>query len=121
MQCLQTSEAMSQRNSPSMPGAVGVMPASVGGVPDPCSASASTSVSACRSVWATPSGLRCSMNATCRQVLAPSPTVLSYDMPVSSWPSSGTAFHSLHATSQALHPMHTVVSVKKPMRGGWST
>jgi hypothetical protein len=28
--------------------------------------------------------------------------------------SSGTSFHSLHATSQALHPMHTVGSVKKP-------
>src|SRR6478672_5432659 len=36
-------------------------------------------------------------------------------------PSSGTAFHSLQATSQALHPMHTEVSVKKPIRGGWST
>src|ERR1700758_3932832 len=35
-------------------------------------------------------------------------------------PSSGTAFHSLHATSQALHPMQTEVSVKKPIRGGCS-
>src|ERR1700677_3703866 len=35
-------------------------------------------------------------------------------------PSSGTAFHSLQATSQALHPMQTEVSVKKPIRGGWS-
>jgi hypothetical protein len=26
-------------------------------------------------------------------------------------------FHSLHATSQALQPMHTDVSVKKPIRG----
>src|SRR5439155_13702572 len=36
-------------------------------------------------------------------------------MPVSGMPSSGTLFHSLQATSQALHPMHTVVSVKKPI------
>src|SRR6516162_3818271 len=35
-------------------------------------------------------------------------------------PSSGTAFHSLHATSQALQPMQTEVSVKKPIRGGCS-
>ncbi len=46
--------------------------------------------------------------------------MLSYDMPVRLRPSSGTAFHSLHATSQALHPMHTDVSVKKPIRGGCS-
>src|SRR3984885_9327214 len=43
----------------------------------------------------------CSMNATCRQVDALSRTELSYDIPVSSSPSSGTAFHSLQATSQA--------------------
>jgi hypothetical protein len=61
------------------------------------------------------------MNATWRQVDAPRPTVLSYDMPDRAIPSSGTAFHSLHATSQALHPMQTEVSVKKPIRGGWST
>src|SRR5690606_16518563 len=36
-------------------------------------------------------------------------------------PSSGMRFHSLHATSQALQPMHTEVSVKKPFRGGGST
>jgi hypothetical protein len=58
------------------------------------------------------------MNATCRQVVALRSAVLSYDMPVSSSPSSGTAFHSLHATSQALQPMHTDVSVRKPIRGG---
>ena len=62
----------------------------------------------------------CSMNATCRQVDAPRPTVLSYDIPDRLMPSSGTAFHSLQATSHALHPMHTEVSVKKPIRGGWS-
>src|SRR4051794_6596366 len=61
-------------------------------------------------------GLRCSMNATCRQVDAPSFLVLSKDIPVNSKPSSGTSFHSLHATSHALQPMHTDVSVKKPMR-----
>ena len=60
------------------------------------------------------------MNATWRQVEAPRPTVLSYDMPVRLSPSSGTAFHSLQATSQALQPMQTDVSVKKPIRGGWS-
>ena len=35
-------------------------------------------------------------------------------------PSSGSAFHSLQATSQALQPMQTEVSVKNPIRGGWS-
>src|SRR3954449_7312930 len=61
-------------------------------------------------------GLRCSMKATCRHVDAPRLFVLSNDMPVNSSPSSGTLFHSLHATSQALQPMHTDVSVKKPTR-----
>src|SRR5436305_12097475 len=42
-------------------------------------------------------------------------------MPESSKPVSGTLFHSLQATSQALHPMQTDVSVKKPIRGGWSS
>src|SRR5262249_23584712 len=36
-------------------------------------------------------------------------------------PSSGTSFHSLQATSQALHPMQTEVSVKKTIRGGCPT
>src|SRR2546430_817918 len=61
-----------------------------------------------------PSGLRCSMNATCRHVSAPRPWLLSYDMPVNTSPSSGTWFHSLHATSHALHPMQIDVSVKNP-------
>ena len=56
--------------------------------------------------------------ATCRQVSAPSPTVLSIDIPVKASPSSGIAFQVLHATSQALQPMQTEVSVKNPMRGG---
>ena len=54
------------------------------------------------------------MNATCRHVDAPNATVLSYDIPVNEKPSSGNWFHCLHATSHALQPMHTVVSVKKP-------
>src|SRR6266704_2040173 len=34
--------------------------------------------------------------------------------------SAGSWFHSLHATSHALQPMHTVVSVKNPMASGIS-
>src|ERR671937_2056366 len=62
----------------------------------------------------TRSGFSCSMNATWRHELAPSVDVLSYDSPVQTRPSSGTRFHSLQATSQALQPMQTLVSVKKP-------
>src|SRR2546423_15642347 len=36
-------------------------------------------------------------------------------------PSSGTPFHSLHATSHALQPMQTLVSVKKPIRSAMVT
>src|ERR671936_1451733 len=85
VQCLQTSELISQRR-------------------------ASTSPSPPRT------GSFCSMKATCRQVFAPSSEVLSYDSPVQTIPSSGTRFHSLQATSQALQPMQTEVSVKKPTR-----
>src|SRR5579859_715519 len=46
--------------------------------------------------------------------------VLSNDMPSRFRPSSGTLFHSLQATSHALQPMQTEVSVKKPTRGGCS-
>src|SRR5919204_2135105 len=63
------------------------------------------------------SGWFCSMKATWRQVLAPSSEVLSYDSPVQTIPSSGTRFHSLQATSQALQPMQTEVSVKNPTLG----
>ena len=35
-------------------------------------------------------------------------------------PSPGTSFQVLHATSHALQPMHTEVSVKNPTRGGCS-
>jgi hypothetical protein len=48
--------------------------------------------------------------------LAPRLPVLSYELPVSAISVGGMAFHSLQATSQALQPMHTVVSVKNPMR-----
>src|SRR5690349_17411812 len=58
-----------------------------------------------------------SMKATCRQVDAPRETVLSYDIPVKWKPSSGSWFHCLHATSHALQPMHSVVSVKNPFTG----
>ena len=57
------------------------------------------------------------MNATWRQVSAPSARVLSYDSPVHGSISPGTSFHSLQATSHALQPMHSDVSVKKPTRG----
>jgi hypothetical protein len=36
-------------------------------------------------------------------------------MPLKNMPSSGNWFHCLQATSQALQPMQTVVSVKKPI------
>src|SRR3954470_10974347 len=106
VQCLQTSEDMSQRMSPR------------------------SSASSRRAAWltsessipsSTPTGLRCSTNATWRQVSAPSPRELSIDQPVCTSPSSGTWFHSLQATSHALHPMQTLVSVKKPIRGGASS
>src|SRR5215210_5993673 len=85
VQCLQTSELISQRNA---------------------STCSSPPGSTC-------SGSFCSMNATCRQVFAPSSEVLSYDSPVQTRPSSGTRFHSLQA---ALQPMQIEVSVKKPTR-----
>src|SRR5690242_3067969 len=65
----------------------------------------------------TPCGSICtfSTNATCRHVVPERWTVLSYDMPVNAKPSDGNSFHCLHATSHALQPMHSVVSVKKPV------
>src|SRR5205823_6944983 len=62
------------------------------------------------------SGCCCSTKATWRHEFAPSVEVLSYDSPVQTSPSSGTRFHSLQATSQALQPMQTDVSVKNPTR-----
>src|SRR3954469_21364993 len=85
VQCLQTSDDISQRSASTSP-------------PSVCS------------------GSFCSMKATWRQVFAPSSEVLSYDSPVQTIPSSGTRFHSLQATSQALQPMQTDVSVKNPTR-----
>ena len=49
-----------------------------------------------------------------RQLFAESRSVLSKLAPLNRRPSSGKPFHCLHATSQALQPMHRVVSVKKP-------
>src|SRR4051794_2938740 len=99
VQCLHTSDAISHRSSLAGETCSGPVP----------SRRAPTT-------WA-PRGLRCSMKATCRHVSALKPLVLSYDQPLKSKPSSGTWFHSLHATSHALQPMHTLVSVKKPTRG----
>src|SRR6266849_4145836 len=56
-----------------------------------------------------------STNFTCRHVEWPSASVLSYESPLNEKPSSGISFHSLHATSHALHPMQSVESVKKPV------
>src|SRR3954452_25427785 len=86
VQCLQTSELISQRRTSCLP-------------------SSSTRAGSC-----------CSTNCTCRQVSEPRSFVLSYDQPVNSRPSAGIRFHSLHATSQALQPMQIDVSVKKPTR-----
>src|SRR3954470_14699219 len=88
VQCLQTSELISQRSA---------------------STCSSPSGSTCK-------GSFCSTNATWRHEFAPSSEVLSYDSPVQTIPSSGTRFHSLHATSHALQPMQIDVSVKKPIR-----
>ena len=49
---------------------------------------------------------------TWRHVFAPSSPVWSYEPPLrNSLPSAGRSFHCLHATSHALQPMQTVVSV----------
>src|SRR5437762_13547033 len=56
-----------------------------------------------------------STNLTCRHVECPSARVLSYECPLQLKPSSGTPFHSLHATSHALQPMQSVESVKEPV------
>src|SRR5437763_16680426 len=70
----------------------------------PCGAFPPRPISGCRST-----------NLTWRHVEWPSETVLSYESPLQWKPSSGTSFHSLHATSHALHPMQTVASVKNPV------
>src|SRR5436305_288491 len=56
-----------------------------------------------------------STKLTWRQVAEPRCSELSYDIPVKRNPSSGSWFHCLQATSQALQPMQSVVSVKKPL------
>src|SRR3954453_19375273 len=56
-----------------------------------------------------------STNFTWRYVECPRARVLSYDSPLQTKPSSGTSFHSLQATSHALHPMQSVESVRKPV------
>src|SRR5438477_11493173 len=91
-QCLQTSDRNTQRK---------------GSSPSP-------SASECEPTTWFPFCRSCSRNMTWRHVDAPRCPVLSYEFPDHVKPSSGTWFHSLHATSQALQPMRTVGSVKKP-------
>src|SRR5919204_4330565 len=55
-----------------------------------------------------------SMNLTWRQLRPSSVPVLSRLSPRKPLSVAGSWFHSLQATSQALHPMHTLVSVKNP-------
>src|ERR1700712_4716111 len=112
VQCLHTSEDINQRKSVRSAGSASAPGSENDGMP--------RSVAGGRDSF-TRDGADCSMNATCRHVLAPSAPGLSYDEPSMSRPSSGTPFHSLQATSQALQPMQIDVSVKKPLRGGGST
>src|SRR5215510_5925922 len=60
-----------------------------------------------------PLGVVRSWNWTWRQFCSSSWPVLSYPSPNRA-ACPGSWFHSLHATSQALQPMQSVVSVKKP-------
>ena len=61
------------------------------------------------SVWSGTLSISC----TCRQFWASRLPVLSKPSPkAGSFP--GSSFHCLQATSQALQPMHTLVSVKNP-------
>ncbi len=117
VQCLHTSEDISQRMSPPLPPSTVSCAVAPPGTPAPCGWVSPDCPSTSGS-WVRPSGAGrvCSTKATWRQVEAPRAPVLSYDMPVRVMPSSGMAFHSLHATSHALQPMHTEVSVKKPTR-----
>ena len=63
-------------------------------------------------------GTGCSMNATCRQVEAPRADGVVVRHPGQLEAVLGHLVPVLQATSQALQPMHTEVSVKKPIRGG---
>src|SRR4030095_7492385 len=60
-----------------------------------------------------PAGVPRSWNCTWRQFCSSSLPVLS-KLSRNSGSCPGSWFHSLHATSQALQPMQTVVSVKNP-------
>src|SRR4051794_1854777 len=71
----------------------------------------------CSSAGRSATGRRCSMNATWRHVSELRRAVLTYDWALKPKSSVGSWFHSLHATSQALQPMHSDVSVKNPIRG----
>src|SRR5438105_10000177 len=57
------------------------------------------------------------MNSTCRHVVALNCPVLSYLAPVQPGSFAGSWFHCLQATSQALQPIHRLVSVKNPIAG----
>src|SRR3954451_1405262 len=147
VQCLQTSELISHRICLSVPLCAvcgsNSLSASALSTDDACACARASSCSApCAGDGPLPprsspgrpnvgigrSTLRdCSMKETCRQVLAPRCPVLSLDLPDSPIASRrpcessiGSVFHSLQATSQALQPMHTEVSVKNPTRAGWS-
>src|SRR2546429_7437954 len=63
------------------------------------------------------------MRRPCRRWMRPNWRVwswLSRESPAIPPFAAGSWFHSLHATSHALQPMHTVVSVKNPMGSGIS-
>ncbi len=128
-QCLQTSLIMSHENLPSArsvgPSGTGVSTcdgemsrrSEVGPGWPAGKSSANGRVAAAAPSRGLPwpgSGVVRSTKATCRQVEAPSCPVLSKLIPVKAKPSSGSWFHCLHATSHALQPMQSVVSVKKP-------
>src|SRR5438045_8928246 len=79
VQCLQTSELISQRSE-----------------------------SPFSSAWS-PSrrtGARCSMKATCLHAYGPSCSVLSYELPLHLTPCCGIPFHYLHGPLAALHSVH---------------
>ena len=62
--------------------------------------------------------VNCSMNLTCRQLIAvevPGVVVAVAAAAVRAAVVAGSSFHCLQATSQALQPMQTVVSVKNPI------
>src|SRR4029453_832970 len=84
-QCLQTSERKSQPNGFSLPP----------GAPDVVDVLARPDMGPA-TCW--PNRRSISTNFTCLHVEAPRLPELSYERPVQTRPSSGTSFHSLHAT-----------------------